>query len=189
MLLMKKISGTGNWLVLFFLYFQTALWAQTKTVALSARLKSAQTKEPVGFANIALKKADSTAAFIVGTITNEQGFFSLSGLKPGDFVLECSFLGFRTARQTVAVGQLSEYLVVGVILLSEDSQALDEVVVSEKSAAISAQMDKKTYAVGDQITQSGGSVLQALSNLPGVAVTQEGKVQLRNTQTESFRIV
>ena len=169
-------------LVLFFLFFQTAIFAQTKNVTLSGRVKAAQTKEPIGFASVALKKADSTSTFVVGTITNEEGFFSLPGLKSGDFVLECSFLGFQTVRQSVPVGQLSEFLDVGVIVLSENAQALGEVVVSEKAATISAQMDKKTFAVADQITQSGGSALQALSNLPGVAVTQEGKVQLRGSE-------
>jgi outer membrane receptor protein involved in Fe transport len=39
-------------------------------------------------------------------------------------------------------------------------------------------MDKKTFKVEDNISQSGGSVLQTMQNLPGVTV-QDGKVQLR----------
>jgi outer membrane receptor for ferrienterochelin and colicin len=39
-------------------------------------------------------------------------------------------------------------------------------------------MDKKTFSVEDNISQSGGSVLQTMQNLPGVTV-QDGKVQLR----------
>lgn len=164
------------------LFFQIAIFGQTKTVTLSGRLKTAQAKEPIGFATVALKKADSTGAFVVGTITDEQGFFSLPGLKSGDYMLECSFLGFQTTRQAIAIGQLSAYLDVGVLLLSENANILNEVEVSEKAATVSAQMDKKTFAVADQIAQSGGSVLQALSNLPGVAVSQEGKVQLRGSE-------
>ena len=170
------------------LFFQTGIFGQTKTVTLSGRLKTAQTKEPIGFATVALKKADSTGAFVVGTITDEQGFFSLPGLKSGDFMLECSFLGFQTTRQAVAIGQLSAYLDVGVVLLSENTNILNEVEVSEKAGTVSAQMDKKTFAVADQITQSGGSVLQALSNLPGVAVSQEGKVQLRGSERVAILI-
>jgi len=40
------------------------------------------------------------------------------------------------------------------------------------------EMDKKTFKVEDNISQSGGSVLQTMQNLPGVTV-QDGKVQLR----------
>ena len=39
-------------------------------------------------------------------------------------------------------------------------------------------MDKKVFSVADNITQSGGSVLQSMQNLPGVTL-HDGKVQLR----------
>ena len=41
-------------------------------------------------------------------------------------------------------------------------------------------MDRKSYAMKDNLTQSGGSVLQAMQNLPGITV-QEGRVQLRGS--------
>lgn len=47
-----------------------------------------------------------------------------------------------------------------------------------KASDISNKLDKKTYSVADNISQSGGSVLQSIQNLPGVTV-QDGKVQLR----------
>jgi outer membrane receptor protein involved in Fe transport len=160
---------------------QNIVFAQSKPITLSGRIKSAQTKEPIGFVSVALKRADSTHAFVIGTITNEDGFFSLPGLKSGDFVLETSFVGFQTKQQVVAIGKLSDFLDLGVLFLLEDEQVLREVVVADKSATVSAQMDKKTFSVADQITQSGGSALQVLGNLPGVVVTQEGKVQLRGS--------
>ncbi len=42
-------------------------------------------------------------------------------------------------------------------------------------------MDRKTFTVGDNITQSGGSVLQAMSTVPGVTVGQDGKLLLRGS--------
>jgi hypothetical protein len=39
-------------------------------------------------------------------------------------------------------------------------------------------MDKKKHFPKDNISQTGGSVLQAMQNLPSVTV-QDGKVQLR----------
>jgi len=41
-------------------------------------------------------------------------------------------------------------------------------------------LDRKSYALKDNLTQSGGSVLQAMQNLPGITV-QEGRVQLRGS--------
>jgi outer membrane receptor protein involved in Fe transport len=47
-----------------------------------------------------------------------------------------------------------------------------------QSDGVSAKMDKKTFTLANNATQAGGSVLQAMQNLPGVTV-QDGKVQLR----------
>jgi outer membrane receptor protein involved in Fe transport len=63
-------------------------------------------------------------------------------------------------------------------LLEEDVQQLNEVVVTAQQDAVTGTMDKKTYSVDDNVSQSGGSVLQAMNNLPGVT-TQDGQVQLR----------
>ncbi len=79
------------------------------------------------------------------------------------------------------MGQLSSFLDLGTIQITETSQALGEVVVSAKQTEIAAQMDKKTYTVADQMSQSGGSVLNTMSNLPSVTVSQDGKVQLRGS--------
>jgi hypothetical protein len=67
---------------------------------------------------------------------------------------------------------------VATIELNEEIKTLGEVVISVKQNEVGGKMDKKTFTVEDNISQSGGSVLQTMQNLPGVTV-QEGKVQLR----------
>ena len=64
------------------------------------------------------------------------------------------------------------------MLFRSVSQSRYEVVVKGKVDNINEKMDKKTFSVKDNVSQSGGSVLQAMQNLPGITV-QEGKVQLR----------
>ena len=64
------------------------------------------------------------------------------------------------------------------IELEETAISLNEVVISAKTNEISEKMDKKTFSLKDNISQTGGSVLQAIQNLPSITV-QDGKVQLR----------
>jgi hypothetical protein len=64
--------------------------------------------------------------------------------------------------------------------LEEDFEQLNEVVVTAQQDAVTGTMDKKTYSVEDNVSQSGGSVLQSMQNLPGVTI-QEGQVQLRGS--------
>lgn len=157
--------------------FTTKLVAQEKGVTLSGSAKDNSTKAALPFVNVVLKTSKDTS-IIAGTITDEEGRFSISNIKSGNYLLEFSFIGYKTKTQLVYVGSLSEFLDQGTIELEEDTTTLQEVVVVSKSSTISNKMDKKTFSTADNISQSGGSVLQSMQNLPGVTV-QDGKVQIR----------
>lgn len=151
--------------------------APLKAVTLSGRLKDIASKEAIPYANVSLvTSADST--FVSGTVSNDNGHFTLTGIKPGSYMMVSSFMGYKTKRQPVFVGTLSDFLDLSVIEMEEDANLLSEVVVTSKQEDINAKMDKKTFSVADNIAQSGGSVLQTMQNLPGVTV-QDGKIQLR----------
>ena len=132
------------------------------------------------FVNVVLKK-EKDSTFTTGTITNEQGRFSLSGVASGNYIMQLSYTGFATVSQPILIGTLSSFLDAGTFELARDNQQLQEVVISAKQDEVSNKMDKKTFSVASNITQTGGSVLQALKNLPGITTTQEGKVELRGS--------
>lgn len=168
-------------ILLFILTFCTsALLAQTKGTVLSGKIRDAQTKAALPFVNIVLK-TDIDSAFVVGTITNEEGIFSLPSVKKGKYKLTASFVGYQVTMQTVSVGQLSDFLDLGTIDLPEDRQTLEEVKVVAQQQGIAGTMDKKTFMTTDNISQTGGSVLQMMNNLPGITTSQEGKIQLRGS--------
>lgn len=154
-------------------------YAQIKNINVSGTIKDKKTKTALSYVNIVLKTAKDTL-FVIGTVSNEEGRFTLSNIKPNDYFLEVSYIGYTTKRQTLFVGTLSEFLEVPPIELEESTKTLTEVTVTAKQDEINGKMDKKTFSVADNISQSGGSVLQTMQNLPGVSV-QEGKVQLRGS--------
>ncbi|MCB9305525.1 MAG: TonB-dependent receptor [Lewinellaceae bacterium] len=162
--------------------FTTIALAQSPSgdVTLSGKVLDAQTGAPLAYISMVLKnEQDST--FVAGALADEAGAFALSGLKKGNYYLEASLMGYQTLRQRVIIGELSAFLDVGVLQMKEDTKALDELVVSAKGEEVSGKMDKKTYNVSDNLSQSGGSVLQAMANLPGVTVGEDGKIQLRGS--------
>lgn len=57
---------------------------------------------------------------------------------------------------------------------------MQEVVITGSANQISEKMDKKTFSLKDNLSQSGGSVLQVMQNLPSVTI-QDGKLQLRGS--------
>ena len=78
------------------------------------------------------------------------------------------------------VGSLTSFLDVGTIGLAEDVTMLNEIVVTGRADEVSEKMDQEDLFREDNISQSGGSVLQAMQNLPGVTI-QDGKVLLRGS--------
>lgn len=167
-----------NLLILFLiLLFPSGLVAQKSLVNVSGTIKDKVSNEALPFANIVLKKS-TDSSFVSGTISNEKGLFTFSDAKPGDYLLEVTYIGKKINSSPLFIGANSEFIDVGAILLEEDAQQLGEVVVTGQQDAVTGTMDKKTYSVADNVSQSGGSVLQAMNNLPGVT-TQDGQVQLR----------
>jgi len=160
--------------IITFLNFNSI--AQTQ-VTLSGTVIEKATKSPLPFANVIIKTAKDSL-IVTGTATNEEGLFTIENLKSGNYYLEVSSIGFITETITLFVGNLSEYLNINTIELTENATSLNEILIKTKEEEISEKMDKKTYSLKDNISQSGGSVLQALQNLPSITV-QDGKVQLR----------
>lgn len=154
-------------------------FGQQKVVTVSGKVSEKTNHTFLSYVTIVLR-AENDSTFVSGTVSNEEGRFSLS-IKPGNYYLEFSFVGYITSRQSLYVGTLTDFLDIATIELTEDTKMLNEVVVSGTQDAVGEKLDKKTFTVSDNISQSGGSVLQAMQSLPGVTV-QDGKILLRGNE-------
>lgn len=153
--------------------------AQVSSVTISGIVKGKLDKSAVPYVNVVIN-SENDDVFVAGTITNEEGRFSIENIEPGNYSLEVSAIGFEDKIQPLFVGHLSEFLEIPVIELEENSIALEGVVIKAERTGLSSGLDKKIYSIADNISQSGGSVLQSMQNLPGVTV-QDGKIQLRGS--------
>ena len=129
------------------------------------------------FVSIILK-TEKDSAFVTGTITNEEGRFTLMGVKPNNYYLQVNYTGYTTQKKSLFVGSISAFLDIPTIELEQDVKILNEIIITGKGNENIGKMDKMVYALKDNISQTGGSVLQAMSNLPGITV-QDEKIQLR----------
>ena len=170
-----RLKGFGHFLIFVFIGFHST--AQNASV--SGVVKEKSTTNPLPYVSVTIR-SEKDSALIVGTITNEDGRFTLNNIKQGRYYIEVSFIGYSTHRQSLFVGNLNSFLDAGTIELSEDAKVLDAVEVTAKQDEVTGKMDKKSYTLENNLTQNGGTVLQAVQNLPGVTV-QEGKVQIRGS--------
>lgn len=165
----------GQFLIFVFIVFQS----NAQNASVSGSVKEKSTTNPLPYVSVTIK-SEKDSALIVGTITNEEGRFTLNNIKQGKYYIEVSFIGYATHRQSLFVGNLNSFLDAGTIELSEDAKILEAVEVTAKQDEVTGKMDKKSYTLENNLTQNGGTVLQAVQNLPGVTV-QDGKVQIRGS--------
>jgi outer membrane receptor protein involved in Fe transport len=178
-MIMKRIFG-GLSVVICLLLIPALLRAQSGSVSVSGQLKDKLSKASMAYVNVLLQRS-SDSAFVSGTVTAEDGRFVLAGVKPGNYLLQVRFTGYKTRWQPVFVGTLSEYLDLAVIEMEPDPRELNEVVVTSRAPDdVSGKLDKKVINVSGNLSQAGGSVLQVMQNLPGVTV-DNGKVLIRGS--------
>lgn len=162
-----------------FSFLVMATFAQNVTITVSGTVKDSTTKANLPYVNVQLKNA-ADESFVTGTVSNDAGLFTLTNIKPGNYTIELSYLGYSPKKQNIFVGSSTQFLNIPAIEIQENKQLLGEVEVTAQAEDVGSKMDKKTFSVDDNISQKGGSVLQAMQNLPGVTV-QDGKVNLRGS--------
>ncbi|MCY7423032.1 MAG: TonB-dependent receptor family protein [Chitinophagaceae bacterium] len=166
--------------------FPLTTHARLLTATISGMVKDAKSKAALAFVSVVCKKATDTT-FVTGTVTSETGLFTMSNINSGNYILEVSRVGFETKAINIYVGSLSSFLDVATIELQENTTNLEAVTVTATQQGLSNKLDKKTFNVSDNISQAGGSVLQAMQNLPGITI-QDGKIQLRGSDKVAILI-
>ncbi|WP_317898042.1 TonB-dependent receptor domain-containing protein [Aurantibacillus circumpalustris] len=164
------------------IFFLTFIFLFTQISGQADISISGQVKDKNGvlaYVNVALKK-ESDSSLVAGSISNEEGRFVISKVVPGKYILETSFIAYQTNKQSLFIGTLNKFYDVGVITLLDDANVLSEIEVSAKQDEVTGKMDKKVFTLENNVSQQGGTILQAIQNLPGVT-TQDGKVQIRGS--------
>lgn len=152
----------------------------TGEVTLSGRVQDAATGVPIAYLTVQLHR-QKDSSFVAGRLTDSSGAFVFTSLARGEYRLDVRRIGYAPLSRAVFIGELSRFLDVGVLRMEPAAPALDKVTVTATRDEVANALDRKSYSVADNIAQSGGSVLQAMASLPGVTVTQDGKLQLRGS--------
>jgi hypothetical protein len=134
--------------------------------------------QPVAFAVVSLKNIQDTVT-VKKTATNIDGEFSLDAIKPGDYSLSISMVGFKT-RQVAKLAVAGDQKLAAIAIESIVKQ-LKEVSVQAKKPFIEHQIDKTVLNVENSITATGGTALEVLEKAPGVQIDrQSDQIKLNN---------
>lgn len=158
----------------FLLYSQRGN-APSDPVQVSGVILDQDTNQPLEYATISFF-SPRLQKVITGGITDQSGKFTIE-VNPGVYDINVEFISFKT--KTLSKQKIFKNINLETIMLSLDTETLDDVVVVAEKTTVEIKLDKKIYNVGKDLTVSGGTVSDVLDNVPSVSVDVEGNVALR----------
>lgn len=177
---MRYLNSAKPYLYFLFLLFSTtASFAQPTTGEIRGFAYDKETGEPIIYTNVFIRQ------LMIGKATDLNGFYAISKLTPGTYLIECYSIGYDTAKATVHLeaGKISTQN----LYLNKVTQNLQEVsITAEKQKAQSeVKISNITITQKDlkQLPSFGGEpdLVQYLQILPGVVFSgdQGGQLYIR----------
>ncbi|MBK9566851.1 MAG: outer membrane beta-barrel protein [Saprospiraceae bacterium] len=152
------------------LLFCTPILSQN-TIEGSIKISS---NEPLSFASVVLKTS-TEKVFVAGTVSDEKGFFVLSKINPGTYILEIGMLGYEPKIiENIVVKD--QNIVLESNILKEAAQTIDEIHVSARKTMYERKVDRLVVNVQSSALAAGSSALDIIERSPGMTVNRQGGV-------------
>lgn len=136
---------------------------------------------PIEYANV-LIYSQRDSAQVTGTITDMEGNFTLAGIRPGNFYMKISFMGYHThSVDNVELRRDKREIDLGTIPLKQAVIQMEGIDAVAEKPALEYKIDKKVVNVEQHYTATSGTAVDVLENVPSVTVDIEGNVQLRGS--------
>ena len=176
---MKSSFTFSLFLSLFFLISIHTAKGQSQSGIIRGFVYEAESGEPVIFTNVYLYKTS------LGAATDVNGFFSITKIPPGNYILMVSSMGFDTLQIPVTVKKND--LITKKLFLKKSTYTLEEINISaakeNKKVEVQTSIIKITPKEIGQIPSIGGQpdLAQYLQILPGVIFSgdQGGQLYIR----------
>lgn len=167
--------------IIFFLLCLCAYtgWAQG---IVKGKILDRQKSEPLGFVNIKVTEQGSDK-FAGGGITDAGGNFNVTGLKDGKYTLTLTFMGYKDVTRQFEITPVKREVQFKLLYMAEDAKQLNEVTVTGQRATMKLEVDRKSFDVGQLISNAGQSASDVLDNVPSIEVDNDGNVSLRGNSS------
>lgn len=156
--------------------------AQKGEVIVTGKVLEEGSNVPLEYATVSF--TDGAGAIVTGGITNSQGVYEIA-VPRGIYTIKFEFISFES--KFLKDQKIFRDKALPTQRLALDAKALDEVVVVAETTEVEVRLDKKIYNIGKDLTTSGATVSDALSNVPSVTVDVDGAIALRGN--ENVRIL
>ena len=163
---------------IFFLLLITSITAQGQNIRGKVCLEKEKT--PVQFATVGLLQLPDSV-MVTGVITLTDGGYFFEKVKPGNYFMKISFVGYKTNGKKVIVKAENSEIVVDTIYLAETIASLGEVSVVAERLKGKEMVDRTVYAVPEIIAKSSTNGYDILKKIPQVNVDFQNNITLNGS--------
>ena len=176
----RRLSAGGRvlTLLLFALGIPFLAHAQDRTGTVVGQVTSLETEAALSSAIVHLLSAPGEDPEISG-ITGYDGRFRLSGIQPGEYILEISTLGYEARTTPTIRVDANTIYDLGEIPLSTRPIELEAITVVSERPVVSYEADRTGYAMDGMPGAQGGTIQDALGLVPELDLDLDGNVELR----------
>ncbi len=175
------------WTTLLLLLCSSAARGQAnKSVTLKGVIGDSLSAPMASATVVLLNATDSVIASF--SITNMEGHFELRRVKPGDYVLQASYVGYQTYTRALTVGADQSEVDLGLIQIEPIAAALDQVLVKGDRIPMLINKDTIEYNAEAFKTQPNDMVEDLLRKLPGVEVESDGTVKAQGEEVQQILV-
>jgi Outer membrane protein beta-barrel family/Carboxypeptidase regulatory-like domain len=151
-------------------------YAQKNNSSIKGRLVDTLQKQKIDNATVAL--ISSTDSSLIGfTRSDAEGNFSLDNIRPGQYRLSVSHVGFHPLWKNVELNNDNPLTDLGRILM-RDKTLLDEVVVQAQRPPVQVNGDTLEFNAEAFKTKPNSVVEDMLKKMPGVEVDKDGTIRV-----------
>lgn len=180
MILSNHFHFSRTWLSICFVLISTALFAEPSAIV-KGKVTDTNNK-PIEYATATLLNS-STKELFKGQICNDKGEFVIEKVKPGEYILAVTMVGYaRSESEKLTIDSKSSKVVEKNVVLSESSHQLGSVEVVAKKKFIEQTVDKMIINPEASITTASENVYEILRKLPGVTIDNSDNISMKGKQ-------
>lgn len=165
-------------------FFAVTSYAQNRLI--TGNLSDRDTKEPLTQTTVQLLRAkDST--FVAGTISNNEGKFSVKANDDGRYIVRITSIGYKTVVKRLNITN-SGNVDLGKIILGSDAVMLKGATVVGQAAKVTLKEDTFIYNSAAYRTPEGSTIEELVKRLPGAQISDDGKITINGKEVKKILV-
>ena len=152
---------------------------------ISGTLIDKDTNEPLPQVTLQLLKTDST--FVGGSVSDDEGRFSLTAPKSGKYLLKISSIGYVTQVKNLDMSG-SQNQALGTVAMQSDAVMLKGAEVTALAQKVVLKEDTFVYNSSAYRVPEGSVAEELVKRIPGAQVDDDGKITINGKEVKKVKV-